>query len=192
MAKDRHEISQTQAAYAGWARILIATIRLPDGRTIRREIEDHGAAVCVLPYNPLRKTAVLVRQFRAPVFFAAGQDETLEAIAGILEENDAAACARREAVEAAGLTLDSLDHGLSGWTLPGISTERMHFYLATYSGDARADLRGGVEDEHEETVAVEIALRELAALADRQQLTDVKTLLLLQTLRLRKPELFLL
>jgi len=61
------EIVGTQQAYAGWTRLYVATIRLPDGRTIKREIEDHGGAICVLPYNPILKTAVLVRQSRGPV-----------------------------------------------------------------------------------------------------------------------------
>ena len=47
----RHEIIHTQTVHAGWTKILVATTRLPDGSMITREIEDHGAAVCVLPYN---------------------------------------------------------------------------------------------------------------------------------------------
>jgi nudix-type nucleoside diphosphatase (YffH/AdpP family) len=190
MAPGRYEIIRTQTAHAGWSKLLVATIRLPDGRMIEREIEDHGAAVCALPYNPIHKSAVLVRQFRAPVAHAAGEDETLEAIAGILEESDPAQCARREAMEEARLPLTSLEHAFTAWTMPGISTERMYFYLAVYSGDARAEASGGVASEHEDTMAVEIGLTELADMADRGRLTDVKTLLLVQTMRLRKPELF--
>ena len=190
MTIGRHEIIHTQTVQAGWTKILVATIRLPDGNIIKREIEDHGAAVCVLPYNLSRKTAILVRQFRAPTFFAANQENTLEAIAGILEESDPAECARREAMEEAGLKLVSLECAFTGWTMPGLSTERMYFYLAAYSGEARANVNGGVASEHENIVAVEIDLSGLAKMVDRGQLTDVKTLLLLQSLRLRKPELF--
>jgi nudix-type nucleoside diphosphatase (YffH/AdpP family) len=190
MSGSKHAIVDTQAVHTGWTRLCVATIRLPDGRRIRREIEDHGAAACVLPYHPERRTAILVRQFRAPVFLAAGEEETLEAIAGILEEDDAAACARREALEEAGLQLQSLEHVATGWTMPGISTERMHFYLATYSGEPRPARSGGVASEQEAIVAVEIGLAQLAQMVDRGALADVKTLLLLQTLRLRQPELF--
>jgi len=190
MTHEKYEILQVQTGHEGWAKFLVAKIRLPDGRIINREIEDHGTAACVLPYNPIRKTAVLVRQFRAPVFFASGQQETLEAIAGIVDENNAIECARREAMEEAALNLDLLEHIFTGWTMPGLSTERMHFYLAIYSGESRADIRGGIPNEHEDILAVEVKLGELAMMAARNQLTDVKTLLLLQTLRLRKPELF--
>jgi len=46
------EIVNLEIKYRGWARFLVADVRLPDGQTIRREIEDHGAAVAVLAYDP--------------------------------------------------------------------------------------------------------------------------------------------
>jgi nudix-type nucleoside diphosphatase (YffH/AdpP family) len=183
------EITHIETVHSGWSKFLIATVRLADGRTYRREIENHGAAACVLPYDPARRTAVLVRQFRAPVHYAAHEPHTLEAIAGIVDEADPAETARREAREEAGLELGALEPAGRGWTMPGISTERMHLYLATYGGRAR-DGRGGV-DEDEDITAVELALHELARMADAGKLDDIKTLVLVQTLRLRRPELFL-
>ncbi len=120
----------------------------------------------------------------------AGQQETLEAVAGIIEETDPAACVHREVMEEARLTLDSLDYLFTAWTMPGISTERMHFYLAVYGGEPRPEIRGGIAGEDEATIAVEIGLAELAGMADDNSLPDVKTLILLQTLRLRRPDLF--
>jgi nudix-type nucleoside diphosphatase (YffH/AdpP family) len=183
------EITRIETVHSGWAKILIATVRLADGRTFRREIEDHGAAACVLPYHPERRTAVLVRQFRVPVYYAAREPHTLEAIAGIVEEADPAETARREAREEAGLELGAIEPVGEGWTMPGVSTERMHLYLATYRDRAREG-RGGV-DEDEDITAVELGLNELARLADAGGLADIKTLVLVQTLRLRRPELFL-
>lgn len=183
------EILGIREAYAGWTKLLVATTRLPDGGTMAREIEDHGAAVCVLPYHPIRKTAVVVRQARVPVLYTTGQYETMEAVAGVIERENAEACAHREVMEEALLKLDSLEHVFTAWTMPGISTELMHFYLGVYSGDARLELRGGV-DKDEDTVAVELGLAELAQMADDNALPDAKTLLLLQTLRLRRPDLF--
>ena len=102
-------IDHVETAYAGWGQYLIATVRLADGAIVRREIEHHGAAACVLPYDPARKTAILVRQFRAPVFYIAGAAETLEAIAGIIETESPVECARREALEEAGVRLQTLE-----------------------------------------------------------------------------------
>ncbi len=186
----RIKILSTRQAYAGWTKLFVARLRLPDGRTIEREIEDHGQGACVLPYHPLRKTAVLVRQPRAPVLYAADRQETLEVIAGIIEDDNPDACVHREVLEEAVLKLDSLEKVFTAWTMPGISTELMHFYLAEYSGEARPEIRGGAAGENEDTIAVEIGLAALARMADAGELLDAKSLVLLQTLRLRRPDLF--
>jgi nudix-type nucleoside diphosphatase (YffH/AdpP family) len=182
------EIVRTEVVYSGWTKLAIATVRLPQGQIVRREIEDHGSAVCVLPYNPERKTAVLVRQFRAPVFLAERQEETLEAIAGVIEEADPKESVRREALEEAELALGELEHVLTGWTMPGISMERMHFYLAVYRDQLSGKAAGS--EASEPTAPVEVGLGELAEMADSGRLVDVKTMLLVQTLRIRLPSLF--
>lgn len=184
------EIAAVETKYQGWARLMVATLRLPDGRSLRREIEDHGAAVSVLPYDAARRTAILVRQLRAPVLLASRSENTLEAIAGILEEVNPADCARREAMEEASLTLRALEHVATAWTMPGISTERMTLYLAPYQASDRVSPPAPAWTNHEDVVAVEIGLDDLAAMADSGALDDMKTLLLVQTLRLRRPQLF--
>ena len=75
------EIITREFLHRGWNTFSIATIRLEDGQHITRSIEDHGSAICVLTYDPVRRMALLVRQFRAPLFAAAGQEDLLEAIA---------------------------------------------------------------------------------------------------------------
>jgi nudix-type nucleoside diphosphatase (YffH/AdpP family) len=184
------EITSVEVKYAGWTRLLLTTVRLPDGKIVRREIEDHGTAVAVLPYHPMRRTAILIRQFRAPVFYASKQNQITECIAGILEEADPVACAHREALEEAGIALRSFDHVAKVWTMPGISTEQMDLYLATYDDGPRIKEGLGVAAEDEHITVVEIGLRELAHMAKAGQIADMKTLLLLQTLRLRHAALF--
>jgi nudix-type nucleoside diphosphatase (YffH/AdpP family) len=184
------KIVTTETVFEGFSRLLIATIELPDGQTIRREIEDHGRAVCVLPYDPQRRTAILVRQFRAPVAQADGRPHILEVVAGSVEDETLDACVHREAMEEAGLKLHALEHLGCAWSMPGISTEQMDLYLAVYSEADRVGLGGGVADEHEGITVIELPLAELAAMADAGQINDMKTLAVVQTLRLRKPELF--
>jgi len=173
-----------------WARMFVATVRLPDGETTLRDIEDHGRAVAVLPYDPERRVALLVRQFRAPPFHAAGEAEMLEAPAGRLDETDPAACARREALEEVGLRLGALEPVLVTWTMPALSTERAHLFLARYRASDRVAAGGGLASEHEGITVAETPLAELAAMADAGTLTELKLFALVQTLRLRRPELF--
>ncbi len=184
------EIEATRTVHEGWATYMVATVRTPAGERIRREIEDHGEAVTVLPYDPARRTAVVIRQFRTPPFYAAGEDLMLEAPAGILDDEAPEDCARREAMEEIGLRLGDLEFVARAWTMPGLSTERAHLYLAPYGEADRVAEGGGLAEEHESIAVVEMPLAELARLADDGGIPDVKLLLLVQTLRLRRPELF--
>ena len=149
-----------------------------------------GAAAGVLAYDPDRKVAILVRQFRAPVFVASGETALLEVIAGIVDEDDAVETARREAMEEAGVVLTTLEHVTTGWASPGVSTERMDLYLAAYRAGARTGAGGGVAAEGEDITVVEMPLSDLARMADAGEIHDVKTFALIQTLRLKHPDLF--
>jgi nudix-type nucleoside diphosphatase (YffH/AdpP family) len=184
------EILRVRPVHEGWGRYLIAAIRLPDGQEIKREIEDHGRAVCVLPYDPERRVALLVRLFRAPPLYAGGPGEMLEAPAGLLDEDSPEDCARREALEEAGLRLGALEPVATAWTMPGISTERMSLYLAPYAAADRVAEGGGVAGEHENITVIEMPLADLAAMAARGDVTDLKTLTLLLMLKDRRPDLF--
>lgn len=186
-----YAITGTKKVYQGWSDLLLATVRGPDGEEFGREIEDHGAAVGVLPYDPERRVAVLVRQFRAPVTHASGEADLLECPAGLLESADPAEDARREAMEEAGLKLGVLEPVAAIWTCPGVSTERVHLFLAAFEVNDVQGAGGGLAGEHEDTTRVELPLGEVAEMADGGRLTDAKTLLLVQTLRLRRPDLFM-
>ncbi len=182
-------IISVEEKYRGWARFLVANVERADGSTISRVIEDHGRAVCVLPYDPARRLAILVRQLRAPVLYAVQEPHFLEAVAGLIDGTEAPEqSARREAEEEAGLRLESLAHVTTAWAMPGISTERMDLYLGAYSQADRVTAGGGIDDEGIEVI--EMPLADIAAMADAGTLADMKTLLLVQTLRLRRPELF--
>jgi hypothetical protein len=74
--------------------------------------------------------------------------------------------------------------------MPGVSTERMALYLAEYRFDDRIGDGGGVAHESEEVRVVEMSLNELAGLMAGEGFVDMKTLALVQALRLRRPDLF--
>src|SRR3954449_12171703 len=51
----------------------------------KREIYDNGNAATILPYDPQRKTVLLTRQLRLPVYLQDGLERTVEACAGKLD-----------------------------------------------------------------------------------------------------------
>jgi nudix-type nucleoside diphosphatase (YffH/AdpP family) len=183
-------IGGVRLVHDGWARYLVAEVMQEDGTRITREMEDHGRAVAVLPYDPDRRVATLVSQFRAPVLYSSGPPIHLEAPAGLLDEGAPEDEARREALEETGLRLGRLDFVASAWSMPGISTERMDLFLAAYSAADQTGAGGGLAAEGEAVAVHEIPLPELASMSRRGALTDMKSLTLLFALQLRRPDLF--
>jgi nudix-type nucleoside diphosphatase (YffH/AdpP family) len=183
-------IEEVEVVYKGWSTISKVALRYGD-HTFTREVEDHGQAIGVLPYDPERRVALLVQMPRTPVMLAGQSDDLLEAPAGLIDPGEEPEyCARREAEEEVGVVLRSLDRLANAWSCPGVSTERIVLFLAEYGAADRVGAGGGLEQENEHIAVVELGLAELAVRADRGDLTDLKTFALVQTLRLRRPELF--
>ena len=175
--------------YDGWYKLYRTTLRHRDGQEVERHIEDHGCAIAVLPYDPVSRAALVVRMPRAPVI-AAGEGPFIEAIAGNLDGDAPEDCVRREAFEEAGIRLTDLEKITTIWTMPALSTERLHLFLAPYGRQDRQSNGGGCADEGEMITAEEWPLAELAAMARAGAMADAKLLILIHTLMMRRPELF--
>lgn len=173
-----------------WNTFGIATITEKDGTVVKRALEDHGKAACVLPYDPERRVALLVRQVRVGPMFWGEHGEVDEAPAGGVENGDPREAAIREAYEEAGVRLTNLEQVFDGYSMPGVSSERVSLYLAPYSQADRVGLGGGLVDEGEQIVVLEVPLADLADRSAAGEINDMKTALLVQALRLRRPGLF--
>ena len=183
-------ITARKVLHEGWLTVTRLAIRLADGTEIKREIESHGTAAAVLPYDPERRLATLVQLLRAPVLLSGAASDILEAPAGIMDEDDAEETARREVQEETGLRLETLEHVATVWAMPGVSTETIALFLAPYDQDSKTGQGGGLAEEHENITVVEMPLARLWAMAERGELVDMKTLALVHALRVRHPELF--
>jgi nudix-type nucleoside diphosphatase (YffH/AdpP family) len=187
----KHRIVSSRTVFEGWLKLIIAKVKSPSGNVYEREIEIHGSAVAVLPYDPDRRMAIVIRQFRPPVeFLSPGSSYIVEAIAGIQDEDDAKDCARREAMEEAGVRLQDLETVSRCWVMPGVSTETIECFLAPYSSVDRIASGGGLAHENEEIEVHEWPLRELADHLTSGAIVDIKLLVLVQALQARRPELF--
>src|SRR5262249_7214406 len=150
-----------EVVWSGWNRMLMLRVRTARGAEIARSVEDHGDAVAVLPYDPERRVAIMVRQLRVPLLKGHGLDQSLEAPAGILDSKNPQDCARREAMEEAGLRLGALDPVGEAFPMAGVSTEKMHLFLAPYVAADRVAEGGGLATETEEIEVLEMPLAEL-------------------------------
>jgi hypothetical protein len=66
----------------------------------------------------------------------------------------------------------------------------MDLFLGEYGAADRVTAGGGLAAEHEEIEVIELPLHDLVAMVDAGEEMDMKVLALVQTLRLRRPELF--
>ncbi|MBV8683823.1 MAG: NUDIX hydrolase [Caulobacteraceae bacterium] len=185
------QILRRETVYAGYVTVERVLLRMPDAQEVWREVESHGNAVAVLPYDPHRRIAYTVRLHRIPVMIAGGGDTLEEACAGMIDANESPArAARREALEELGVRLGDLEPVGGVWTSPGVVAERCDLFLASVTIADRIAAGGGAPDEHEGIEVLERPLRDLAHELDANAILDAKLLMLLQALRLRRPELF--
>jgi nudix-type nucleoside diphosphatase (YffH/AdpP family) len=184
------EILERRNVYDGYLAIDRLRVRLADGAIVGREVERHGDAAAVLPYDAERRCALIVRLFRAPVFLASGEAEIDEACAGMIADEDDETAARREAQEELGVALGSLELVARIWPSPGVSSERQTLFLARYGAQDRVSAGGGNPSEHEGIQVIERALPELGRDVDAGRIADGKLVTLIFALRLREPGLF--
>jgi nudix-type nucleoside diphosphatase (YffH/AdpP family) len=151
----------------------------------KRESYDLGDAVAVLPWDRARDRVLLIRQFRWPVFEWGCRELLVEAVAGKLDGDAPETCARREAMEEAGVTLGALSLVTHCFPSPGAVKERMSVFLADYDSTAPREKGGGHADEGEDIEVLEMSLDAAMAMVAAGEIIDAKTILLLQAAKLR-------
>ena len=171
-----------------WARLTKYTIayRRRDGRveTQMRQVYDRGNGACILPYDPLRGTVLLVRQFRMPAWLGGHSGWLVEACAGLLDDLDADTTIRKEAEEELGYRLKDIDRVLDVFMSPGSVSERLAFFTARYSPADRISDGGGALAEGEDIEVLEMTLDAALAMVRDGGIVDAKTVLMLQHLKL--------
>lgn len=173
------------------ATLRVDDVRLPSGRTTRREIVEHPGAAAVVALTDAGEV-VLVRQYR----HAAG-GVLLEIPAGTLEPGEAAVdCAHRELAEEAGLRAEGMTPLVTFLPSPGILTEAITIYQARGLSPVAAGPDAGPDAastatpaaEEEGLHAVRVPLHDIPALIASGEIRDAKSLIgLLILLRAAEP-----
>ncbi|MCZ7853224.1 NUDIX domain-containing protein [Agrobacterium salinitolerans] len=161
---------------------LIFDQRMPDGRTMRivREVHDHGSAAAILLYDPKRDSVVMVRQFRPAAFVNGDPSFMIEVPAGLLDDDDAADAIRREAMEESGYAVEKVEYLFDMYASPGTLTEKVSLFVARIDLDVQAGNGGGLEDEGEDLEVLTYGLDEAFGMIASGEITDSKTIILLQ------------
>jgi ADP-ribose pyrophosphatase len=177
MDEDEHllerRIGGTTLLSGGFLEVRRDNVRLPDGRTATREFILHPGAVAVVPILDDGRL-VLVRQYRYPV-----AKVLLEWPAGKRDDGESTlSCAMRELREETGYTAREWAYGGEIHNAAAYSSESIWIWFARGLAPGPQQLDSG---EFVETVTLSEA--ELDAIAARDELPDVKTLIGLQWLQ---------
>ena len=187
-ARDPIRILSEEILADDWARLTKYTIeyRRRDGvlETQIRQVYDRGNGACILPYDPVRGTVLLVRQFRMPAWLNDHPGWLIEACAGLLDDLDPEAAIRKEAEEELGYYIKDITRLPDAFMSPGSVSERLAFFTAHYSPADRISEGGGAKDEDEDIEVLELPLDEAVAMIRTGEIADAKTVMLLQHLKL--------
>jgi ADP-ribose pyrophosphatase len=153
-------------------------VKLPNGKTSKRELIKHPGAVAVIALTPEGKI-VMVEQYRKAL-----EKSIVEIPAGKLEPGEEPIItAARELEEETGYGCEELEHLISFYTSPGFADELVHLYIAkniTRIEEARE------LDEDEFVELLEVTVEEAVELMKEKKIYDAKTAYAVQYLQLQQ------
>jgi nudix-type nucleoside diphosphatase (YffH/AdpP family) len=155
--------------------------RRGDGKTqtLTREVYDNASGAAVLLYDRAHRRVVLTRQFRIGARLNGHDGFMLEAAAGMLDATDPERRVRCEALEETGYELRQVEPVLQLYPSPGVTTERVHLFVAEVGPGQRRNAGGGLAAEGEDIEVVELDFDDALAMIETGDISDAKTVLLL-------------
>lgn len=180
---DRIRIEKVEILADSWSILKKTTLsfqrRSGEWQTLTRETYDRGNGATVLLIDRARRTVLLTRQFRYPAYVNGANDLLIEACAGLLDTFDPESAIRTEVSEELGVRVTEVTRILESFMSPGSVTEKLYFFVASYTPGDRTGPGGGVVEDGEDIEVVELPFEEALAMIDRGEITDGKTIMLL-------------
>ncbi len=157
-----------------------------DWNNTDRECYVTGNSACILLYNIKNKTIILTRQFRMPSYLNGNDDGMMiEVCAGLLDMDDPITCIKKEAEEETGYLIKEPIKVLEAFSSPGAITEKIYYFIAEYNHMMKINEGGGLLSEDEELEVLEFDFNLALKMITDGKIIDVKTILLLQYLRIQ-------
>lgn len=159
-------------------KLQVDDVKLPNGKTAKREIVKHPGAVGIIPITEAGNI-LLVEQFRKPL-----ERSLLEIPAGKLEAGEEPALtAKRELEEETGYRAKEWSYLTSFYTAPGFSDELIHLYMAKGLVKEENPLKG---DEDEFVEVLEVDIDSAISLVKEKKIYDAKTCYAVVYLQMQK------
>jgi ADP-ribose pyrophosphatase len=179
----RVEVTESKDQDVGDMRLVTLEAHVADGagQSVQRTtVVKRPDAVGIVAYDDRRDVVVLVEQFRAGPYAAAGMQTMLEIAAGYADPGESTKeAARRELQEETGLVADRLIHIATYFPAPTLSTEQMSLWCGLIdSSTALERAATGAERIR----VVRLSGEEVVALVGENQVSNALTLTALQWL----------
>ena len=152
-----------------------------------REVYDRGNGAGILLYNSTKKTVILTRQFRLPTFLNGNKSGMMiEVCAGLLDADNAEQALIRETEEETGYRLQKFQKVVETYMSPGAVTEILYLFTGEYDESMKVSEGGGLDSEQENIEVLEYTFDEAYAMIESGEITDAKTILLLQHAKIKR------
>ncbi|MBS7230837.1 NUDIX domain-containing protein [Flavobacterium psychroterrae] len=151
-----------------------------------REVYDRGNGAAILLYNTSKKTVVLTRQFRLPTYLNGNKTGMMiEVCAGLLDQDNAEQAVIRETEEETGYRLKKVEKVIETYMSPGSVTEILYLFVGEYDETMKVNEGGGLDAEQENIEVLEYTFDEAYAMIESGEITDAKTIMLLQHAKIK-------
>ena len=180
--------------HAGYIRVdeLILRHRLfagGDSEPFRRELITRPRGVGILLYDPDRREAVLVRQFRIGMIDEERSPWMLELVAGMVDEGEAPLqVARRESREESGIDPVGVVQICDYYLSPGVGNERITLFCGRVDAGSAGGIHG-LAAENEDIEVVVVPYDELVEAVETGLIDNAMTIIAVQWLQLHHDEL---
>ena len=124
------------------------------------EIVESHDSVAILLYHTQRKTFVLVKQFRPPVYYRNGDGMTVEMCAGLIDKDKSLEQIAKEEIEEEcgfNVPLEKIERITQVLSSVGTSGGSQTIYYAEVNESMRISQGGGIDDELIEVVEIPVA-----------------------------------
>ena len=151
-----------------------------------REVYDRGNGAAILLYNSAKKTIILTRQFRLPTYLNGNKTGMMiEVCAGLLDQDNPEKAIIRETEEETGYRLSKVQKVIETYMSPGSVTEILYLFVGAYDETMKVNDGGGLDAEQENIEVLEYTFDEAYAMIESGEITDAKTIMLLQHAKIK-------
>ena len=147
---------------------------------VKREIFSGSHVSTVLPYDPIKKKILLLKQFRAGLIKRKDDPIMLEIVAGMIDDGESPLeAAKRECIEETGCPVKKISRIKSYYPAPGSSESFYHLFLAEVDS-FEGEKIFGQENENEDILVKSYPIHEVKLMLQENKIVNGVTLIALQ------------